>query len=185
MTLLVLLDLKIFAACDDLWGGPLVRGRRPRRPGFGCGYAALWGGQSWLRAGLPAGLSPLESGLAGSKARPTWHQNHCQVLGRTVLRLFLRGSRSRSSRRWLGGARRGSRGLRRCGSRRSRSRSRITTKAPLICVKTPLEFNAASRATSLSRCGVVSCPSKRIAVLRHLTTGEQYDEPPLCPLAAA
>jgi hypothetical protein len=35
----------------------------------------MWGGQSWLQAGLPAGLSPLESGLAGSKARPTGEQN--------------------------------------------------------------------------------------------------------------
>ncbi len=25
----------------------------------------MWGGQSWLQAGLPAGLSPLEAGLQG------------------------------------------------------------------------------------------------------------------------
>jgi hypothetical protein len=32
---------------------------------------ALWGGQSWLQAGFPAGFDALESASAGKIARPT------------------------------------------------------------------------------------------------------------------
>jgi hypothetical protein len=67
------MGLKIFAACDDLYyyppvsslpatirgADPLVRGRRPRRPSFGCGYAALWGRLFRLQTRLACHIWPL------------------------------------------------------------------------------------------------------------------------------
>jgi hypothetical protein len=58
----VLLDLKIFAACDDLWGGP--PGPRPTPPSA----------RFWLRLGCSVGRSPWTAadalvGLLGAEER--------------------------------------------------------------------------------------------------------------------
>jgi len=46
------------------WGDAGLNGRVTRR-------LALWGGQSWLQAGFPAGCGRAESASAGKIARPT------------------------------------------------------------------------------------------------------------------
>ena len=66
----VLLDLKIFAACDDLWGGPpVVRSRRPRRPAAGIsdGTRADKGPQKLSDTGLNVCLPGCGAGAFASE----------------------------------------------------------------------------------------------------------------------